>query len=56
VKQVKRARILTPREIRQLVRLHKEITALLASNGVAFTTRRSPPTTKTRPSRGTRGR
>jgi len=49
VKHVKRARILTPREIRQLVRVHKQITALLASNGVAPTTRRSPPQAKARP-------
>jgi hypothetical protein len=49
VKHVKRARILTPREIRQLVRVHKQIGALLASNGVTLTTRRSPPKAKARP-------
>jgi hypothetical protein len=57
VKHVKRARILTPREIHQLVRVHKQITALLASNGVTLTTRRSPPKAKGRPSsRAKRGR
>jgi len=49
VKHVKRARILTLREIRQLVRVHRQITALLTSNGVTLTPRRSPAKAKARP-------
>ena len=52
---MKRTRILTQREIRQLVRVHRQIGSLLASNGVTPTPRRAPPKAKPRPPGGRRG-
>jgi len=52
---VKRTRILTQREIRQLVRVHRQIGSLLASNGVTPTPRRAPPKATPRQPGGRRG-
>ena len=43
-KSVERAPILTPPEVRQLTRVHRQIGALLASNGVTLSTARGART------------